>query len=203
VGEDPLRPGGFLRVAGRAVLPGGTLTWSIAEGRRGRRIRSTLHDGNGLGLVVLLEVASDGRHTRLECATGSGLLTLHPEPDERSAHGNVVGHAGVRPLVLGWSPSHWLEIPGVPVVAATIFQGLASRVAVGGMIQVPLLVAGTDLGVTEAGATIHRLSGERWELRRTDGSVVELELERDGVPRFEGFALEVGTWPLDASGSRA
>ena len=45
-----------------------------------------------------LEVAPNGRVTRLELTTGAGLLTLHPEPDESALHGNVVTPTGIRHL---------------------------------------------------------------------------------------------------------
>ena len=60
----------------------------------------------------------DGRPGRLEIATPAGLLTLHPEADGLSAHGNVVGPDGVRPLAYEWSPRHWFESRQGPLVAA-------------------------------------------------------------------------------------
>src|SRR5207245_3268482 len=84
----------FLRQAGRIEQSDGSvLIWSIAEGRRGRRWRGSLLRGVSLIHSLLLEVTLVGRPSRLELATATGILTLHPEPDERSIHGNVVNAA--------------------------------------------------------------------------------------------------------------
>jgi hypothetical protein len=69
---------------------------------------------------LLLEVDPAGRWTRLELATAAGVLTLHPEPDMRSAHGNVVTGRGVVPLAFGWSPGHRLVLADEPIAAAAL-----------------------------------------------------------------------------------
>ena len=117
------RPGrGWLRRAGRLASGGGeTVLWSVAEGRRGRRWRSLRRDTAGSVVAdLLLEVDPAGRWTRLELATTTGILTLHPEPDERWVHGNVVTERGVVPLALPWSADHRLLLPGEPVAAAAL-----------------------------------------------------------------------------------
>jgi len=112
----------WLRRAGRLDGGGGeTILWSVAEGRRGRRWRSLrLKAGAGVVADLLLELDPAGRWARLELATAAGILTLHPEPDERSVHGNVVTEGGVVPLALPWSPDHRLLLPDEPVVAAAL-----------------------------------------------------------------------------------
>jgi hypothetical protein len=116
------RERGWLRRAGRLVTGGGeTVLWSIAEGRRGRRWRSLRRDAGGSVVAdLLLEVDPGGRWTRLELATAAGILTLHPEPDGRSVHGNVVTERGVAPLALAWSADHRLLLPAEPVAAAAL-----------------------------------------------------------------------------------
>ena len=112
----------WLRRAGRLDAGGGeTILWSVAEGRRGQRWRS-VHLGADGGVVadLLLEVDPAGRWTRLELATAAGLLTLHPEPDGGSVHGNVVTGRGVVPLALPWSARHRLLLPDEPVAAAAL-----------------------------------------------------------------------------------
>jgi len=113
---------GWLRRAGRlATGAGETVLWSIAEGRRGRRWRSLRRDAAGSVVAdLLLEVDPGGRWARLELATTAGILTLHPEPDGRSVHGNVVTEKGVAPLALAWSADHRLLLPDEPVAAAAL-----------------------------------------------------------------------------------
>jgi hypothetical protein len=113
---------GWLRRAGRFTSGGGdTVLWSVAEGRRGRRWRSLRRDAAGPVIAdLLLEIDPGGRWTRLELATTAGILTLHPEPDERSVHGNVVTERGVVPLALLWSADHRLLLPDEPVAAAAL-----------------------------------------------------------------------------------
>jgi hypothetical protein len=115
---------GWLRRAGRLDAGGGeTVLWSVAEGRRGRRWRSLRRDDGGVVLSdLLLEVDPAGRWTRLELATTAGILTLHPERDEQSVHGNVVTDGGVLPLALAWSPRHRLLLPDEPVAAAALWS---------------------------------------------------------------------------------
>jgi hypothetical protein len=131
------------RRAGRLDPGGGeSVVWSVAEGRRGRRWRSLRLDAEGrLISALLLEVDPAGRWTRLELATAAGILTLHPEPDERAAHGNVVTARGVVPLAFPWSPAHRLVVVGEPVAAAAL--GGDARGAAAG----PGLLVGVDLGV--------------------------------------------------------
>ncbi len=137
-----------LRRAGRLPLPGdGDVIWSVAEGRRGRRWRALRRDSRGAIVSdLLLEVDPAGRWSRLELATGAGILTLHPEPDRSAVHGNVVTPSGVRPLAVAWSPAHRLLLPGDPVAAVALGMGSADAVAG------PGIVVGADLSVTATDA---------------------------------------------------
>jgi hypothetical protein len=137
-----------LRRAGRLPLPGaGDVLWSVAEGRRGRRWRALRRDADGVLVSdLLLEVDPAGRWSRLELATGVGILTLHPEPDGSAVHGNVVTPGGVIPVALPWSRAHRLVLPGDPV--ATVALGAAHPDAARG----PGIIVGTDLSVTAADA---------------------------------------------------
>lgn len=112
----------WLRRAGRLDAGGGeTVLWSVAEGRRGRRWRSLRLDA--LGAVVadlLLETDPAGSWTRLELATAAGLLTLHPDPDGRRVHGNVVTERGVVALAYAWSSGHCLVVRGEPVAETVL-----------------------------------------------------------------------------------
>ena len=84
----PVRSAGHGRRADGAIV-----TWTVAEGQRGRRWRETVvHDGGWHSL--LLETATDRTFSHLELASPAGLLTLHPEGDG-TLHGNVVDGGGV------------------------------------------------------------------------------------------------------------
>lgn len=109
------------RLAGAGHGPDGALVaWSLAEGGRGRRWRSTRTFDGRLVSVLLLEVTPAGRPSRLELTTAAGLLTLHPNAAEDALHGNVVAPGGVRHLAFGWSADHALIVLDEPVAAAAL-----------------------------------------------------------------------------------
>jgi hypothetical protein len=195
---------GYVRRAGRATLQNGSvLLWSIAEGRRGARWRACTRGPGGLLSDLLLEVGSDGRPARLEIATPAGLLTLHPEPDGRSAHGNVVRPDGVDPLAFEWTEHHWFESRQSPVVAAAMVRALRSGVGVGAHRVVPGLHVDDDLRVWRGVRGVERMSETRWSIEEATGFGWELSLDDEGLPIFE--AGEVRTpdsaaapvWPLE------
>ena len=74
------------------------VTWTISEGRRGRRWREVVADGPAVRHALLLETDPTGRFSHLELASAAGLWTFHPEADG-TLHGNHVdpgrrrGHA--------------------------------------------------------------------------------------------------------------
>ena len=62
------RRAGFGRLA-----DGRTVTWSLADGRRGRRWRTTTTDPiGGLESALLLELAPDGRLSKIELTMAEG-----------------------------------------------------------------------------------------------------------------------------------
>ena len=92
--SEPVRLAGQGRRADGAVV-----TWTLAEGRRGRRWRESVSVDDRLVHALLFETGPDGRFTHLELAGPTGLATLHPEGDG-TLHGNVVRAAsGVRHVV--------------------------------------------------------------------------------------------------------
>lgn len=128
----------WLRRAGRGFLPDGrALVWSVAEGRRGQRWRSsTLSPHGHLDLALLIEVANDGRFSRLELTNSKGILTLHPEPHGARLEGNVVSELGVTPISLAWGPNHLLWVQDSPIA-----EILTSRVAAdGGGVRTGLVI---------------------------------------------------------------
>jgi hypothetical protein len=160
-----LRRGGSGRQA-----DGSDVTWSLAEGERGRRWRWTVSDEGRLRHVALVEIDPAGRFARLELASSAGMLTLHPEPDGRSIHGNVVATDGVRPLSFDWLPTAGLAIAG------DAFGSAILRVGTG----VPTLVIRPGLDV---------VAGE-------GDPALEPALERDG--RGVPILSDAREWPLEA-----
>jgi hypothetical protein len=185
------------------LLDGSLLLWSMAEGLRGCRWRASSRIGGALAWDLLLEVGRDGRPGRLEVTTPAGQLTLHPERDGQSAQGNVVGPGGVRPINLPWSPDHWFEVRLGPVSSAAMVRSLRSELAVGHRRMVPGLHVDPQLRVWAGIRSVERTSETGWTIEEADESSWELELDVDGVPRFEAGQGDqprteaAPVWPLD------
>ena len=181
-GPDADRP--LVRLGGWLVLDDGAqLAWSVADGRRGRRWRAVATHEDAISDVLLLELDPAGRPLRLELATPAGLLTLHPEPDERTIHGNVVGPDGVRPLALAWSPEHELDVVGRPLALAAGLHRRRSRVGVGAATRIPVVSIERDLAVVGGEATVRRLDEGRWAVEvGPDRASFVVAVDPDGVP---------------------
>jgi hypothetical protein len=119
---------GWLRVAGTGrALDGATVTWSVAEGRRGRRWREAVARDGMVVHSLLLELDPDGRFAHLELTTAAGLLTLHPEGDG-TLHGNAVTPAGITHVRgLPWQPDDVILIEGSVVCRAVAGQWQLAR----------------------------------------------------------------------------
>jgi hypothetical protein len=158
-------PGDWLRRAGRGRLPDGAhVTWSVADGSRGRRWRWTLADVGSFVHSGLIELDSKAQFARLELATRHGMLTLHPEPDGLSIHGNVVSAAGVRGLAFSWHPGASLAI-AADAFATTILatgEGTATLVVEPGLAMVEGGVA-HRLPVDQRGVPL-LIDAEEWAL---------------------------------------
>jgi len=186
----------WIRRAGRARLEDGSeLLWSLAEGGRGRRWRAmTILDGR-ITHALVLEIDLAGRPSRLELTTEAGMLTLHPEPDGRSIHGNVVHRGGVRPLALAWGPDHDLEVVGRPLVTAVMLRRLSSSVRVGEGETVPVLAIDRSLAVRGGTRLVRRLADRRWIVADLAAArEMAIELDQDGVPQLGPSA---DSWPLE------
>jgi len=185
----------WLRRGGRGRLADGSLlVWSVAEGARGRRWRAATTRGGILALGLLLEVGTDGRPKRLELTSPAGLLTLHPEPDLRSAHGNVVATDGVRHLALPFSPEHAFAVGDDPILTAVALHRLAEEVGVGEERDIPVVAIDPDLAVAEAVRRIVRQSASTWQVG--EGRATRfLELDGRGIPTAIPSGRE---WPLEA-----
>jgi hypothetical protein len=186
---DPVRRGG------RGRLPDGAqLTWSLAEGGRGRRWRaSRVRDGRLEG-TILLEIDASGRPARLELDTPVGLLTLHPDGGERELHGNVVTPDGIRHLRFDWGPVHELVVDGFPVVLLAAARRLAADVPVGKTAERPALIVDSGLRCHVVTIRLVRLDEGRWRAEG-EGSAVGVAIDADGAPAGLDDAAD---WPLEA-----
>jgi hypothetical protein len=160
----------WLRRAGTGrQLDGSLVAWSAAEGTRGHRWRWTVSDDAGLRHAGLIELDGGG-FARLELDGRGGMLTLHPDRERTTAHGNVVRAEGVDPLVVPWSDGDRVAIEGDAFGSAVAgWQGRG-------------WVVGHDL-----------------RLRRLDGAVdrapgLALRTDDRGVPEL----LDAQEWPLES-----
>ena len=181
---------GWLRRAGRGRLrDGATLAWSVAEGSRGRRWRAQRLEHGTLIESVLLELDAEGRPTRLEVDSVDGLLTLHPEPGWHAAHGNVVGHDGVRSLSFDWSENAVFIVENVPVGEFAALEPLGLQLGVRERQSLPILDVDRHLLVAPATRSFLRLTETDW---RCDDEPISVD--GDGTPK-----LRQGTsWELEA-----
>ncbi len=186
----------FRRVGGRAsTLTGGRLSWTAAEGRRGTRWREATEIGGTLVRSVLLEVSPADRLTRLELTTADGLLTLHPQPDERAIHGNIVGPAGVRHLAFDWSADHELLLLGSPAAAGVALRHLARAIATADAASIDVLRIDDALDPRPTRWSFHRATETDWRLAAEDGSDERRwTLDGDGYPELP----DAVRWPLEA-----
>jgi hypothetical protein len=176
-------------------LPDGArLTWSLAEGGRGRRWRaSRVRDGRLEG-TILLEIDAAGRAARLELGTADGLLTLHPDRGEGELHGNVVTPDGIRHLRFDWSQAHELVVDGFPVALLAAARRLAAVIAVGETAERPAVIVDSGLRCHAATIRLVRLDERRWRAEG-EGSAVGVAIDADGAPAGLDDAEE---WPLEA-----
>lgn len=118
--EEALAGSRVTRLGGRGRRDdGAVVTWTIADGRKGRRWREIVERDGAILHGLLYETDTERRFSHLELASPAGLATLHPEADG-TLHGNRVdasGVAHVRGLAQGDAP---VLVLGSPVAAAAV-----------------------------------------------------------------------------------
>jgi len=194
-----------LRLGGRVDLPTGQrFIWSIADGHRGRRWRSTLQTRDGtLVSALLLETDADGRLSRLESASAAGLLTLHPGSDGASLHGNVVEDRGIDHIAVGWSSEHVVLSFDEPILIAACLRRLAGEAAIDLSRHVPVqYVDSVSMAVWPGEVVVQRLADGAWRLvdpagGPDSGRTVERTVRLDGDGLVELPGAEVVSWPLE------
>ena len=180
----------WLRRAGHGRLADGAdITWSIAEGRRGRRWREVRVEGEAVISSLLFETAPDRRFSHLELSTAAGLLTLHPEADE-TLHGNVVTAEGLRHVRgLAWPPDGVILLESSPITIAAAAHALWASLGPGLAGSVEGLVIGRDLGLARRSIEVRQLEAGRWAVHGSD----PLAVSEAGMPLLpDGL-----DWPLE------
>jgi len=184
----------FVRRAGTFRLTdGATLTWTVADGSRGRRWRATSTMAGAITHALLLEVDLAGRPARLELSTPAGLLTLHPDLPGTSLHGNIVSAGGVQPVVFDWSQDHALSVDGRPIGDAVTARRITDSTRVGERRSVPVIAIGADLSLREAVYGFEPVRYGIWRISDEAGDRM-LRIDDRGIPA--GLA-DSSEWPLE------
>ncbi len=186
----------WVRLTAVGALPGGRrISWTVADGTRGRRWRAATTGSDGrLVHSLLLETTPDGTPTRVEVTAAGRLLTLHPGPDGTAMHGNCAREGGVDHIVLPWGETFVLMFDASPVTAAVAARTLAPRVGVGEGASVPVIEVGEDLAVRHATWRVARVGRGRWRLLAADGGVsTTVEIDEDGLPDL----ADARRWPME------
>ena len=188
--------GRYIRLAGELTLADGAqLTWSVADGSRGRRWRAVARVDGAITHAALLEIDLAGRPARLELTTPSGLLTLHPSADQAEMHGNIVyaGGWGVKALPLRWDPERELDIAGRPLALGIGLHRRRSSVPVGATIEIDVVVIDSELSIHTTIRRVERLSDTDWRVQALNGAVPDrlFRIDADGLP------LGGERWPLE------
>lgn len=180
---------GPTRVAGWGSGRDGTVvTWTVAEGVKGRRWREVVARGADVVHALLLETDPNGRFSHLELALADGLWTFHPEPDG-TLHGNhVSATAGVRHIAgRPFAADDALIVEGSPISLAAIAWGHAAGALVRPVAGVVIGADGTLVDQPEI--RIERVSATRWQV----GEGSPIEIDEAGLPVLDGGQ----TWPLE------
>jgi hypothetical protein len=172
---------GPVRRAGHGRFVDGTdVTWSVAEGQKGRRWREVRSRNGVVVSSLLLETFPDGRFAHLELSTEAGLLTLHPEGD-RTLHGNAVVSAGVRHVVgFPWPDGSLIALEGSAIaIAAAAWYVREAKPPLAADGRRPAVMIDAALELHAAALPADALTGDR--------------IDADGLPLLEDGA----TWPME------
>lgn len=189
-----------VRLAGHGIdRLGRAVTWTIADGERGRRWREAtagtdLADGasGGLAHAVTLETGHAGQWLRLEVAAAAGLLSLHPDRDG-SINGNVVSEGGVRHIAKGVVEPPLVDVRDSLVAETALCRALERQVAAGEGSTVSVVRVLPTLDVEVAQLQVMRTDARTWELTDTDG-IRTVSMGDRGAPVTSDAGAK---WPLE------
>jgi hypothetical protein len=187
-----------VRLAGHGVdRLGRAVTWTIADGERGRRWREATASPAGealagLALAVTIETGHAGQWLRLEVAAPAGLLSLHPDRDG-SINGNVVSETGVRHIAPGVIQPPLVDLRDSLVVETALCRALERVVPAGegSTVSVVRISGALEVGVAEL--QVFRRDPRTWELTDADG-IRTVSMGDRGAP----VTADAGAkWPLE------
>ena len=172
-----------VRRAGTGTFVDGTrVTWSVAEGAKGRRWREVRSRDGAVVSSLLLETDPQRGFAHLELSTAAGLLTLHPEPDG-TLHGNAVTVDGIRHVAgLPWPADCLLVVHGSPISLAAAAWQLAGGGGEPADVARQVVMVGADLDVRSASVPIDGLARHA--------------IDTDGLP----LLADAASWPLEVDG---
>ncbi len=183
------------RLGGRTNLPSGdVVVWSVADGRRGRRLRESTSRHGVVVRTVLVETDPGGALRRLEMSTAAGLLTVHPDDSGTTLHGNVVTPDGIRHLSFAWGSDRLVLVDGSPAITAIAVAWLGRSLEHGRSAEVSVLRIDDRLGPEAGSMRIERLGPRAWRLSSgagPDGEVV-VTLDADDL-----LTTARTVWPLE------
>jgi hypothetical protein len=195
-----------VRQAGHGVdRLGRAVTWTIADGERGRRWREVTAGAAGeatespagepaasLAHAVTIETGHAGQWVRLEVAAPAGLLSLHPDRDG-SINGNVVSETGVRHIALGVVEPPLVDVRDSLVAETALCRALERLVAAGEGITVSVVRVSPSLDVAVGELQVMRQDGRTWELT-DDAGIRTISMGDRGAP----VTADAGAkWPLE------
>jgi hypothetical protein len=164
------------RVAGSGELADGSIvTWTVAEGRRGRRWREVIVHGRAIVHALLFETDPAGRFSHLELARDDGLWTFHPEADG-TLHGNHVSADGPVRHVKGWpfATGDALLMEGSPIADAALAWSRVDSVVAASSVELAAIVISSDGRLERVDrTTLERLDGTHW--RVAEGTPFEVD----------------------------
>jgi hypothetical protein len=189
-----------VRLAGHGVdRLGRAVTWTIADGERGRRWREATagaEAGDGspgsLAHAITLETGHAGQWLRLEVAAAAGLLSLHPDRDG-SINGNVVSEAGVRHIAKGVVEPPLVDVRDSLVAETALCRALERQVAAGEGSTVSVVRVSPTLDVEVAQLQVMRTDARTWELTDADG-IRTVSMGDRGAPVTSDAGAK---WPLE------
>ena len=187
-----------VRLAGHGVdRLGRAVTWTIADGERGRRWREATGSAGAdtatsLAHAVTIETGHAGQWLRLEVAAPAGLLSLHPDRDG-SINGNVISETGVRHVALGVVQPPLVDVRDSLVAETALCRALERLVAAGEGITLSVMRVSPSLDVAIGQLQVMRQDGRTWELTDDDG-IRSVSMGDRGAPVTAGAGAK---WPLE------
>lgn len=192
-----------VRLAGHGVdRLGRDVTWTIADGERGRRWREVTarpigadtadRGSGGVAHAVTMETGHAGQWLRLEVAAPAGLLSLHPDRDG-SINGNLVSEAGVRHIALGAVEPPLVDVRDSLVAETALCRALERVVTAGEGSTVSVVRVSSTLDVEVSELQVMRTDARIWELTDADG-IRTVSMGDRGAP----VTVDAGAkWPLE------